>query len=119
VCIAVKTVELTKLSYLGLVQYTMNEMEEATCIGAFKLSSAGREAQYFVVGSEVPAQMDSALVLERGRIRVYQIISEHDVELVTSLAVSGCVSALASIDGKIAACIDSAVRFSDSSVYLC
>lgn len=93
----------------------MEEMEEATCIGSFKLSSAGHEAHHFVVGSEILPQTDTAPTLERGRIRVYQIISEHDVELVASLVVSGCVSSLASIDGKIVACIDSAVRiFSDS-----
>jgi CPSF A subunit region len=96
----------------------MEEFEEATCLGSFKLSSAGREARHFVIGSENLARSDTTPVLAQGRIRVYRVISEHDIELVASLAVSGCVSSLASIDGKIVACIGSAVCVSaNTSLY--
>jgi DNA damage-binding protein 1 len=98
-----------------LDRYDLTSDEDLTAAAVVRIGTLEESKPYFCIGTADFTQGDQ-LEATKGRIIIFDT-SGQKLSLVSSVGVNGCVFALASIQGLIAAAVNSAA--SDSERVLC
>ncbi|KAF9561348.1 hypothetical protein CPC08DRAFT_689138 [Agrocybe pediades] len=105
---------LDDVALTSLAEYTCEENEEVTSLVSFTGTENGEEKPFFCLGTMIfnPEEKEPSA----GKLHVFTAYSGNvgrkstlELSLVASAEVKGCVFALQSVDGKIAAAVNSSI----------